>query len=108
IVMREVPRFKDIEAPTCVDTRTAKISSDCSTSYAAGISNRSTFQRTTAEEGKADIALYDPADGICKGAKCYSMVGHPITRYDKHHLSEACATSYDPDSTPCIYAHALG
>lgn len=108
IVMGEVPRFKDIEAPTCVDTRPATISSDCSTSYEAGISNRSTFQRTTAEEGKADIDLYDPADGICKGAKCYSMVGHLITRYDKHHLSEEFAKSYAPDFTRFMYEDVLG
>src|SRR5699024_7931509 len=35
IVIGEVPRFKDIEAPTYIDTRPATINSDCSTSYEA-------------------------------------------------------------------------
>lgn len=97
VTFAETPYFGDIEAPTCVEKHADEISSGCTISYDEAISDRGVFQRLTAAEGDADIAVYDPAEGICEDGTCYSMVGELITHYDHSHLSAHFVRSYSED-----------
>lgn len=96
VTFAEVPYF-DNAAPECIEANPSSVAEACSTSYEDGITSREVFQRITAEEGHSDIKLYDPARGMCDSDSCYSMVGNLITRYDKHHLSQAFVLSYETD-----------
>jgi peptidoglycan/LPS O-acetylase OafA/YrhL len=107
ITFAEVPYFSDVDAPLCVEKYAHEIATKCTVSYEEAISDRGVFQRRTAAEGKADVRLYDPAEGMCEEGKCYSMVGKLITRYDHSHLSEHFVRSYSTDFANFMYKEVL-
>lgn len=97
VVIGEVPHFEDIEGPTCVLSNSENIIEGCSRPADELINGRQTILKSAAQQSEAPVSLYDPVPGICDDERCYSMVGHLITRYDHHHLSSDFARSFGDD-----------
>lgn len=97
VVMGEVPHFEDVNVPTCVASNPGQLIEECSQNADDLIGNRGTILTDTAEQHESSVKFYDPTAGLCDDARCYSVVGGLITRYDTHHLSSDFARSYSAD-----------
>jgi peptidoglycan/LPS O-acetylase OafA/YrhL len=97
VVIGEVPHFEELEGPTCVLSNQDDLVEECSKPAREVIDGRQAILRATASNSDAGIDFYDPVPGICDDRRCYSMVGHLITRYDHHHLSSDFARSFGED-----------
>jgi len=80
-----------------VESNPDNIAEACSLPADEVTESKDSIMKWAAEDATAPINFYNPVPGICDDKRCYSMVGHLITRYDHHHLSGDFARSFGTD-----------